>query len=85
MLTQYCVPPSQFIRATLVTLCLLTSSTLVQAADFRVATPAELDSARKSARPGDVITLVGKDWHDVRHVQDSLSELFEKVGVSSKV
>ncbi|WP_417397107.1 polysaccharide lyase 6 family protein [Gimesia chilikensis] len=66
MLTQLCVPPSQFIRAILVTLCLLTSPALVQAADFRVATPAELDSARKSARPGDVITLVGKDWHDVR-------------------
>ena len=33
----------------------------------------------------ETLGVVLKDWHDVRHVQDSLSELFEKVGVSSKV
>jgi len=31
----------------------------------------------------ETLGVVLKDWHDVRHVQDSLSELFEKVGVSS--
>ncbi len=29
--------------------------------------------------------IILKDWHDIRHLQDSLSELFEKVGVRSKV
>jgi hypothetical protein len=29
--------------------------------------------------------LVIKDWQDTRHVQDSLSELLEKVGVTSKL
>jgi MoxR-like ATPase len=33
----------------------------------------------------ETLGVVLKDWHDVRHVQDSLTELFEKVGVSSKV
>lgn len=47
------------------TLLLLISPTLIQARDFCVQTPADLQSARKSAEPGDVITLVGKDWHDV--------------------
>jgi len=29
--------------------------------------------------------LVIKDWQDTRHLQDSLSELFQKVGVTSKL
>lgn len=29
--------------------------------------------------------IILKDWHDTRHVQDSLSELLEKVGVTSRV
>jgi MoxR-like ATPase len=29
--------------------------------------------------------IILKDWHDIRLMQDSLSELFEKVGVRSKV
>ncbi len=33
----------------------------------------------------DTLGIVLKDWQDIRHAQDSLSELFEKVGVVSKV
>ena len=33
--------------------------------EFRVETPAALQSAAESAQPGDVITIVGADWHDV--------------------
>lgn len=29
--------------------------------------------------------IVLKDWQDIRHTQDSLSELFEKVGITSKL
>jgi hypothetical protein len=29
--------------------------------------------------------IVLKDWQDIRHAQDSLSELFEKVGAISKL
>lgn len=29
--------------------------------------------------------IILKDWQDIRHTQDSLSELFEKVGISSKL
>jgi hypothetical protein len=29
--------------------------------------------------------IVLKDWQDIRHTQDSLSELFEKVGAISKL
>ena len=29
--------------------------------------------------------IILKDWQDIRHTQDSLSELFEKVGVISKL
>lgn len=29
--------------------------------------------------------IILKDWHDIRAMQDSLSELFEKVGIESKV
>lgn len=32
----------------------------------------------------DTLGVVLKDWQDIRHVQDSLSELFEKVGVSKR-
>jgi len=33
----------------------------------------------------DTLGVILKDWQDVRQVQDSLSELFEKVGVISKL
>ena len=33
----------------------------------------------------DTLGLVLKDWQDIRHTQDSLSELFEKVGVIQKL
>ena len=33
----------------------------------------------------DTLGIVLKDWQDIRHTQDSLSELFEKVGVTSKL
>ncbi|MCZ6694834.1 MAG: MoxR family ATPase [Bacteroidetes bacterium] len=33
----------------------------------------------------DTMGLILKDWQDIRHLQDSLSELFEKVGVSQKI
>ena len=33
----------------------------------------------------DTMGLILKDWQDIRHLQDSLSELFEKVGVSKKI
>lgn len=33
----------------------------------------------------DTLGIVIKDWQDTRHVQDSLSELFEKMGVTSKL
>ena len=29
--------------------------------------------------------IILKDWQDIRHTQDSLSELFERVGISSKL
>ena len=29
--------------------------------------------------------IILKDWQDIRHTQDSLSELFEKVGITSKL
>lgn len=32
----------------------------------------------------DTLGVVLKDWQDIRHVQDSLSELFEKVGVTKR-
>ncbi len=32
----------------------------------------------------DTLGVVLKDWQDMRHVQDSLSELFEKVGVTKR-
>jgi len=28
--------------------------------------------------------VILKDWQDMRHTQDSLSELFEKTGIKSK-
>lgn len=34
---------------------------------------------------GQTLGLVIKDWQDTRHLQDSLSELLQKVGVSSKI
>ena len=33
----------------------------------------------------DTLGIILKDWQDIRNTQDSLSELFEKVGVSSKL
>jgi len=33
----------------------------------------------------DTLGIVLKDWQDIRYAQDSLSELFEKVGVISKI
>ena len=33
----------------------------------------------------DTMGLILKDWQDIRHLQDSLSELLEKVGVSQKI
>ncbi len=33
----------------------------------------------------DTLGIVLKDWQDIRHAQDSLSELFEKVGVIQKL
>lgn len=33
----------------------------------------------------DTLGIILKDWQDIRHLQDSLSELFEKVGVSQKI
>lgn len=33
----------------------------------------------------DTLGIVLKDWQDIRHTQDSLSELFEKVGVIQKL
>lgn len=32
----------------------------------------------------DTLGVVLKDWQDIRHVQDSLSELFDKVGVTKR-
>lgn len=34
---------------------------------------------------GDTLGVVLKDWQDIRHTQDSLSELFEKTGVISRL
>ena len=42
----------------------------------------------RSKVPGIVESTLGivlKDWQDIRHAQDSLSELFEKVGAISKL
>ncbi len=33
----------------------------------------------------DTLGIVLKDWQDIRHATDSLSELFEKTGISSKI
>ncbi len=33
----------------------------------------------------ETLGIVIKDWQDMRHMQDSMSELFEKVGVKSKL
>ncbi len=33
----------------------------------------------------ETLGIILKDWQDIRHVQDSLSELFEKVGVVQKI
>ena len=33
----------------------------------------------------DSLGIVLKDWQDIRTVQDSLSELFERVGVKQKI
>ncbi|WP_197994630.1 polysaccharide lyase 6 family protein [Gimesia panareensis] len=53
-------------RNILLSLLLLAWPSLIQAEAFRVETPAALQSAVKAAQPGDLITLVGSDWHDVR-------------------
>jgi len=33
----------------------------------------------------DTLGVILKDWHDIRHTQDSLSELLEKTGVVSRI
>jgi MoxR-like ATPase len=33
----------------------------------------------------DTLGVVLKDWQDIRHVRDTLSELLEKTGVTSKI
>jgi hypothetical protein len=33
----------------------------------------------------DTLGVVLKDWQDIRHVRDALSELLEKTGVISKI
>jgi len=33
----------------------------------------------------DTLGVVLKDWQDMRHTQDSLSELLERTGVTSRI
>lgn len=33
----------------------------------------------------ETLGVILKDWQDIRHTQDSLSELFEKTGVISRI
>ena len=46
-------------------LILSACSGIAKAEELRVETPSGLTMAAESAQPGDVITIVGADWHDV--------------------
>lgn len=58
MLKQLCV----FLTVLLLAVC----HSIANAEEVRVETPAALQSAVKSAQPGDVIKIVGADWSDVK-------------------
>jgi poly(beta-D-mannuronate) lyase len=58
MLKQRCV----FLTVLLLAVC----HSIANAEEVRVETPAALQSAVKSAQPGDVIKIVGADWSDVK-------------------
>ncbi|QDT80193.1 Chondroitinase-B precursor [Gimesia maris] len=58
MLKQLCV----FLTVLLLAVC----HSIANTEEVRVETPAALQSAVKSAQPGDVIKIVGADWSDVK-------------------
>lgn len=57
-------PPHWFVIV--LTFCGWMTTDILRAEDRQVSTPKELRDAAKSAQPGDVITLTGDDWKDVR-------------------